>query len=203
MWSYFFFLFLTLSKICTYPEWAKVLAKSLWTHHIPHTPSLNYYRRVDAAELWAPERPGTETVSFPKQSIPSTLDIKRGTHNTIIQLFIHHTCLFCYLKICTCQTSHIIVCIVYCILCFCTLPILYIIIFIICVLSYCCLSVALWSFCRYNKFLVCVNMPGNKALSQSSSSDSLNSVFVYTTAWEPLVLKPVNCHGPTGGHTCQ
>ncbi len=32
--------------------------------------------------------------------------------------------------------------------------------FIICVLSCCCHSVALWSFCHYNKFLVCVNIPG-------------------------------------------
>ncbi len=30
-------------------------------------------------------------VSFPKQSISWTLDTKRGTRNTIIQLFIHHT----------------------------------------------------------------------------------------------------------------
>ncbi len=28
-----------LSKNCTYPEWAKGLAKSLWTPHIQHTPS--------------------------------------------------------------------------------------------------------------------------------------------------------------------
>ncbi len=46
---------------------------------------------------------------------------------------------------------------------------LYIILFIICVLSYCCLSVALWSFCHYNKFLVCVNIPGDKAHSDSDS----------------------------------
>ncbi len=32
--------------------------------------------------------------------------------------------------------------------------------FIICVLSCWCHSVALWSFCHYNKFLVCVNIPG-------------------------------------------
>ncbi len=32
--------------------------------------------------------------------------------------------------------------------------------FIICVLSCCCHSVALWSFCHYNKFLVNVNIPG-------------------------------------------
>ncbi len=74
--------------------------------HIQHTPSLNCYRLVDATELWAPERPDTETVSFLRQSISWTLDIKRGTHNTIIQLFIHHTHLFFSFQICTCQTSH-------------------------------------------------------------------------------------------------
>ncbi len=58
-----------LSKNCNYPEWAKGLAKSLWTPHIQHTPSLNCYRLVDATELWAPERPDTGTVSSPKQSI--------------------------------------------------------------------------------------------------------------------------------------
>ncbi len=47
---------------------------------------------VDATELWAPERPDTETVSFPKQCISWTRDIKRRTHNTLyIILFIHHT----------------------------------------------------------------------------------------------------------------
>ncbi len=35
--------------------------------------------------------------------------------------------------------------------------------FIICVLSCRCHSVALWSFCHYNKFLLFVNIPGNKA----------------------------------------
>ncbi len=77
-----------LSKNCPYPEWAKGLAKSLWTPHIQHTPSLNCFRLVDATELWAPERPDTGTVSFPKQSISWTLDIKRGTHNTIIHYYI-------------------------------------------------------------------------------------------------------------------
>ncbi len=41
--------------------------------------------------------------------------------------------------------------------------------FIICVLSCCCHFVALWSFCHYKIFLVCVNIPGkcgNKAHSQ-------------------------------------
>ncbi len=48
---------------------------------------------VDAAELWEPERPDTGTVSYPKQSISWTLDMKRGTHN-IIQYCFHHTYLY-------------------------------------------------------------------------------------------------------------
>ncbi len=60
--------------------------------HIQHNPYLTCYRLVDATELWALERPDTETVSSLKQSISRTLDIKRGTHNTIIHyLFTTHT----------------------------------------------------------------------------------------------------------------
>ncbi len=83
----------TLSKNCTYPEWAKGLAKSLWTPHIQHTSSLNCYRLVNATELWAPERPDTETVSSLRQSISWTLDNDCGTHTiyTLIHLFIQHT----------------------------------------------------------------------------------------------------------------
>ncbi len=77
---------------------------------IQHTPSLNCYCLVDVIELWAPERPDTETISFPKQSISWTLDTKRGTHNTIIQLFIYHTyLLFFHFKFAHVRTSHIIV----------------------------------------------------------------------------------------------
>ncbi len=84
----------SLSKNCTYPEWAKALTKSLWTPYIQHTPSLNCYHLVDATELWAPEWPDTETVSSLRQSISWTLDTKRGTHNTIIQRFIYQTLIF-------------------------------------------------------------------------------------------------------------
>ncbi len=73
------------------------LVKWLWTPHIQHTPSLNCYHLVDATELWAPERPDTGTVSFPKQSISWTLDIKRGTQH-YYTLFIHHTYLFFHFK---------------------------------------------------------------------------------------------------------
>ncbi len=58
----------------------------------------------------------------------------------------------------TCQISHTIVCIVYCV--FAILYIAYCIFvyyyFIICVLSSCCHSVALWSFCHYKNIFVFV-----------------------------------------------
>ncbi len=81
---------------------------------------------------------------FPQANISWTLDIKRGIHNTIIQLFIHHTYLFFYFQICTCQTcTHIIVCIVCCVF-----AILYIAYLHICISFFCCLCpVLLLSFC--------------------------------------------------------
>ncbi len=114
---------------------------------------------VDATELWAPARPDTGTVSSLKQSISWTFDNKRGTHNTVI-LYLSITHTYFSFQICTYQTcTHIIV--LYYILWFCyfvhCLFVYYY--FIICVLSCCCHSVALWSFCHYNKFLVCVNIP--------------------------------------------
>ncbi len=79
-----------LSKICTYPEWAKGLAKSLWTPHIQHTPSLNCYSLVDATELWAPERHDTGTVSSLRQSISWTLDNNYGTHIIYTLIYLTH-----------------------------------------------------------------------------------------------------------------
>ncbi len=77
-------------------------------------------------------------------------------------LFIHHTFLLIIsnLHISDLYTQHWLYYIY--ILVFCTLPIFIIVYysFIICVLFCCCRSVALWSFCHYNKFLVCVNIPG-------------------------------------------
>ncbi len=81
---------------------------------------------------------------------------------------------------CTYHTcTYIIVYIIYCV--FAILYIVYlvylyiILFFIICVLSCRCHSVALWSFCHYNKFFVCVNIPGNKAHSHSLSFSLLLS----------------------------
>ncbi len=105
-----------LYRNCTYPEWAKGLAKSLWTPHIQHTPSLNYYHRVDTTELWAPERPDTETVSSPKQSISWTLDIKRGIHNTGIHYLFTSNTYFFILNLHKSDLTHNCS---YCILCFC------------------------------------------------------------------------------------
>ncbi len=65
--------------------------------HIQHTLSLNCSHLV-ATELWAPELPDTEIISSLRRSISWTLDIKHGTHNTVIQLFIHHTYLFFFIS---------------------------------------------------------------------------------------------------------
>ncbi len=111
-----------LSKNCTYPEWAKGLTKSLCTPHIQHTPSLNGYRLVDATELWAPERPDTETVSSLRQSSHEHLTLN-VEYTTLLYnyLFITHTylhfkfapnilnCLFCIL--CFCYFAHYLFCI--------------------------------------------------------------------------------------------
>ncbi len=95
---------------------------------------------------------------FPQAIISWTLDIKRGTHNTIIQLFIHHTFLFFYFKF-ACQTSHIIVCIVYC-FCYVVHCLFVYCSFVVCVVSCCCHSAVLWSLSHYKKILICVNIPG-------------------------------------------
>ncbi len=128
--------------------------------------------------------------SFPKQSISWTLDtIKHGTHNTIIQLFIHPQItfiLFVYIflfQICTCQTSHIIVCIVYCILPFCILPIVNLYIVILLSVSCCCHSVALGASVTITNPCMC-NIPANKAHSYSES-------FWYFPHWDLVCFQSV------------
>ncbi len=106
-----------------------------------HTHSLNCYHLVDATELWAPERPDTGTVSFPKQSISWTLDIKCGSHNTVMQLFNHHTHLFFHFKFAHQTCTHIIVCIVFCLFAILCIAYLYIILYYLCPVllrSFCC-----------------------------------------------------------------
>ncbi len=115
--------------------------------HIQHTPSLNCCRLVDATEHWAPERPDTETVSFLGQSISWTLEIKHGTHNTIIHcLFTIYT----YFFISSLHIPDLYTHCLYCILCFCYfVHCLFVYCsFVVCVLSCHCHSVALWSFCH-------------------------------------------------------
>ncbi len=63
--------------------------------HIQHNPSLNCYCLVDAIELWAPERPDTETVSSLKPSTSLTVKctphcaIKHVQYPTILIFIIH------------------------------------------------------------------------------------------------------------------
>ncbi len=74
---------------------------------------------------------------------------------------------------------------------FCTLPICIFVYcsFVVCVLSRCCHSVALWSFCHYNKFFVCVNKPGNKAHSDSDSDHAKRKSYVNVVLWTKSHLK--------------
>ncbi len=73
-----------------------------WQNHIQHTPSLNYYCLVDATELWAPERPDTGTVSFPRQSISWTLEqiTINMKHTTLSYMYLFNTHTY-YISICT------------------------------------------------------------------------------------------------------
>ncbi len=56
-----------------------------WKHHSgPSHPAHSLFKRLLSGRRYrAPERPDTEPVSFLRQSISWTLDIKRGTHNSI------------------------------------------------------------------------------------------------------------------------
>ncbi len=88
-----------------------------------------------------------------------TLNVGHTTHNTIYIIYSSRIHIFHFnLHISDLYTHNCL----YYILCFCyfvhCLFVYYS--FIICVLSCCCHSVALWSFCHYNQFLVCVNIPG-------------------------------------------
>ncbi len=107
---------------------------------IQHTHSLNCYRLVDATELWAPERPDTETPSNPSHE-HLTLNVEHTTLLYIIYSFITHT----YFSF---QIFFFFFYIAY----------LYIVLLLS--VSCCCHSVALSSFGHYNKFLVCVSIPG-------------------------------------------
>ncbi len=85
-------------------------------------------------------------------------------HTTLFTLFIHPTYLF-FISICTYQTcTHIIVYIIYCVFAI-FVHCLFVYLYIILLLSVSCpvavILLPLWSFCHYNKFLICVNnIPG-------------------------------------------
>ncbi len=83
-------------------------------------------------------------------------------HTTLLYIYSSHILIF-HFKFAHIRPVHTLLSILYIVfLLFCTLPICMFVYyyFIICVLSCCSHSVALWSFCQYNKFLVCVNIPG-------------------------------------------
>ncbi len=78
-----------LTKNCTYPEWAKVLAKSLWTPDISTLPlwTVTVWSMLQSSDT----RKASHRNSFFPQAIHLmniwTLNNKHETHNTIIDLF--------------------------------------------------------------------------------------------------------------------
>ncbi len=98
-------------------------------------------------------------------------------HTTLLYI-IYSPHLFFHSNLHISDLYYIIVYIIYCV--FAVLYIAYLYIVLLLSVSCCCHSVALWSFCHYNKFLVCVNIPGNKAHSDSDS-DSVKGLknFVF------------------------
>ncbi len=103
---------------------------------------------------------------------PNAFIILLFVKNIIMQLFVnkeHNTyTIYIYIftfQICTYHTcTYIIVYIIYCVF-----AILYISILLFLLSVFCPVAVILlqWSFCHYNIFLVCVNIPSNKAYSHS------------------------------------
>ncbi len=61
--------------------------------------------------------------------------------------------------------------------------------FVACVLSCCCHSVALWSFCHYNKFLVCNHIQTYLANKAPSDSDSDNTLITWLLLANNRVVK--------------
>ncbi len=124
-----------LSRNCTYPEWAKELAKSLWTPHIqplksgPLTSStLPLWTVTVWSTLQSSEHQNDQTQKlFLSPSNPSHEHlILNVEHTTLLHyLFTTHT-YFVIFKF-ACQTSHIIVCIVYCVFAILYIAYLYIV----------------------------------------------------------------------------
>ncbi len=117
-----------LSNNCTYPEWEKGAGKiTLDPSHTAHSffellPSGRRYRALSTRTT------RHRNSFFPQAIISWTLDIKLGTHNTVIQLFIHHIHLFFFISNLHVRPVQIIVCIVYCVFAILYIAYLYIVI---------------------------------------------------------------------------
>ncbi len=135
--------------------------------HIQHILSLNCCCLIDVTELWAPERPGTGTVSSLRQSISWTLDNNCGTHTIYTLIYLTHIlslhfnlhiiCLYIQLSIVIYLYIQLSICIncIHLLFLICFLIVLFIILVfcsVIAILLHC------GSFCHENKFLVCVKL---------------------------------------------
>ncbi len=146
------------------PEWAKELAKSLWTPHTQHTPSLNCCCLVDATELWMHQNDKAQKQFLPSGN-PSHEHLTINVEHTTLLYIIYSSHILFYFKFARAYLYiHNCLYYIYCVFLFCTLPICILFLYYRCpFLSCCCHFAALWCFCHYSKFLICVNISGNKA----------------------------------------
>ncbi len=127
--------------------------------------SINFFDNIcwhpNQSSRQSPEHQNDQTQKqFLSPSSPShehlTLNVE---HTTLLYNYLFSTHTYFFISICTMSDLFTHNCL-YCILYFCHIVHCLFVYcpFAVCVLS--CHSVALWSFCHYNKLLVCGNIPG-------------------------------------------
>ncbi len=154
---------------------SKIAGKITLDPHIQHTPYLNCYHLIDATELWAPERPDTETVSSLRQSSHEHLTIIT-THTIYTRIYLTHILsqhFNCTYYSCTYKIVHRYIPVHKIVNVYIVIPYLLVLfnsyLYYLCFYSVTVILLHCGSFCHENKFLVCVNIPGNKAHSDSDS----------------------------------
>ncbi len=118
---------------CIYPEWAKGLAKSLWTAHIQPLKFGPLTFPLWTVTVWSTlqssEHQNDQTQKqFLSPSNPSHEHlILNVEHTTLLCNYLFTTHTYFFISICTCQTSLIFTCIVYCVFAILYIAYLYII----------------------------------------------------------------------------
>ncbi len=165
------------------PEWAKGLVKSLWTLTSSTLPlwTVPSGRRT---ELWAPERPDTETVSFPKQSWTLILNMEHKHYYTII--YSSHTLIF-HFKFAHSRPVHTQLSSIYCVSAILYIAYLYMFFYIYVLLLSLCCAVELLSLkqisrmCKYTwpiKLILILRSPAPAACNQHSFKYTLHQTLI-------------------------